>query len=466
MILLVLPEAWDGRIRSLPRRIRRRHQHRPSRMLVQRLLNGFLCLWCIFCAVTVVEGRRTASEPAISVGRSTRGGGISRGNHGSIKYRYRQALEDQILWLEQQLRLVQEEKLRLKGLYRKQQRQSKQSERSVLELQSSSVSTTTTSLSPSEFLSSLSSLESQQADLHKTKRDLERLLQEYNQKLDSLARKFVASENEYHTVEQELQSQVTALQEQLEKWADDAKQQLPTEIEQEKLLQRRILQAQDQAIVDFWKDTGNLQLERLRRTLEEQHSHSLQRERHQTQVAVQKQREKMRALARAMALREQQLHQQEQEAKGYAQQQEHEEQDRLILTAQEEKEERRKRIQQAQDEAQRMLQETRESKEREELERRQKKKQEKEQRKEKLREGQDKAKTVTVDPRDSQTSPPSPAKGTSFLSRLVPGKLSRNDKRHTKATDPKPSIENWQRRVPWQPISLPPPDVVQVSPPR
>jgi hypothetical protein len=354
---------------------------------------------------------------------------------------YRDTLEEKILGLNQQLRVLQEEKRHFKmKLKKQQQHQSEQGrKRKVItarippieeeEEEEDPVESTTVSLEET-----LSKLELEYKQSLQAKHDLERLHNEYTKKMKSLEQRCKSSTIQYQTIEEEYLNQILKLEQDM---LQNSQNTTLTEADSE-WLQQRIKEVQQQAILDFWNTIGNTKLTEVEHDMQRQQHLLLDKERQKSVATIQRLRHRQRSLAKTMAVREYQLHQHlqqiENEKKRKRQQ---EEEDLLILTAEQEEEERMKRIQQAKDDAE---------KERQPRQQRQK---EEEKRKKEIEQS------------------PSATSSSSFLTRIIPTNfLSKSSKgpppSPTTTKRYVPSIENWnQRRVPWQPISIPPNDVLR-----
>jgi hypothetical protein len=402
-----------------------------------------------------------------------------------------QALEEQRLLLEQQLRQVQEEKRCLKK-QRLQQRleRTMTTNRHVNEtLKQQQLSHEQTE--NNDWKIAFQTLDDQRQILQQTKRDLERLWNEYSQTLERLKQSYQSSKANHAMTQETLEEQVAMLQLRLEELLQIPPTQKSRadvdDNEDPEWLQERISEARQRAVEDYWNQTGRPQLKQLEVRLQEQHQRDLQTHRQATRLALDNQRHKMRTLARDMAQREYNVIREQQ-------QQEEEEKDLLIMTAQQEEEQRQRRQLQAQQEAERQWQ----AKQKEEQQRQKDKQQELEKERQKIlqkQEAKDRqakedrqrekeiaasatANTKAATKKDDKST--SSGAWFSTLSHFFPFRNNDHSKKMTSAgassasvstvacakipiTNPQPAIENWQRRVPWQPISLPPNDVMQIT---
>jgi hypothetical protein len=371
-----------------------------------------------------------------------------RGGTRSRSSSYRDTLEETILGLNQQLRVLQEEKRHFKMKLKKQRRRQQQQHQSEqgrkrkvntarippIEEEEDSVESTTTSLEET-----LSKLELECKQSLQSKHDLERLYNEYTKKMKSLEQRCKSSTIQYQTIQEECVNQILRLELEIMQFTVSQNTTL-TEVDSE-WLQQRIKEVQQQAILDFWNTIGNTKLTEVEHDMQEQHCLLLDKERQKSVATIQRLRHRQRSLAKTMAVREYQLHQHLQQIENEKKRkQQQEEEDLLILTAEQEEEERMKRIQQAKDDAE---------KERQRQQQRPEEEQEEEKRK-----------------KETEQSP-SATSSSSFLTRIVPTNfLFKSSKgpppSPTTTKRYVPSIENWnQRRVPWQPISIPPNDVLR-----
>jgi len=273
--------------------------------------------------------KRALTEVHISAAtRISRGGGIFSSNSntnqiitsnntnrkGNNNYNY--ALEDQILWLEQQLRLVHGEKRVLKKKKKKQQwrRQQPNEGEDQDEEKSDDGSTAMQNYQHDEELVRLANIErldQYKRELLEAKHILVSLQQELKQKLQVLQCTFDESQSRYDTVHHTMMVRVKELEETMIRLQQQTR--VPGEEENSNtdnssslFLSQRIQEACELAVTNFWIE-GRRVLNEHEHRLEVLHQQDLQLERQSSERAVKNQRTKMRSLARATAIREQSL---------------------------------------------------------------------------------------------------------------------------------------------------------------
>ena len=363
---------------------------------------------------------------------------------------YRQALEDQISWLEQQIRQVIEEKRLL------QQR----NEKLFLLPGSRDVN----------YKSDLQALQLQVDELEEGKQVLVELLEEQTEKINHLTKLCHESQSNRMELEKSYQNQLEDMEHQLEEQTQKQLEQLDT------LLNQRVEQAQERAKREVWNDYHQSNTEgKLRARLASKYTQELELERQKTTAAIEKQRQKMRTLAKAMAIREQKLaaklnEQQQQQQQQHQEQEQADAAERLEAERVErerlEQEQQRRAKQEQQAEQQRLLKEKLEM---ERLEKQEQRRLEKEQRqleKQRLREEKLVLRATASSKTETTTTP---------FAKLKVGAInfwkgdtslpspSNRKKKLLATTSPKASIECWQRGTPWQPRSLPPTNVVKFT---
>eukprot|EP00537_Pseudo-nitzschia_pungens_P008422 CAMPEP_0172379012 /NCGR_PEP_ID=MMETSP1060-20121228/69716_1 /TAXON_ID=37318 /ORGANISM="Pseudo-nitzschia pungens, Strain cf. cingulata" /LENGTH=508 /DNA_ID=CAMNT_0013106745 /DNA_START=133 /DNA_END=1659 /DNA_ORIENTATION=- len=454
-----------------------------------------------------IPGRRNLFSASITP--IVRGGGIGR--HGS---KANNQLDDEILRLEQHLRRVHEEtralKMKLKRNAERYQRDygrenyragkvnvggRKQEEKQQRKRDANRDQELL-------LLANVQRLEAERDSLLGAKHHLEALKIECEHKLKLLEADLFESEFRQNDIEQSLRKKISELKDSLERsriaFGDKANNNPE--------LQRSIQEACQRAIVDFWNQAHKRlreHEEELRIRLQEE----LQDERRLTKVAVDRQKEKMRALARAMAIREQDLWQNQRQqlakkskGKEFKLQNsstailnekqtlnDEREQEKLRLKAIREEAERKSREEEERLwlELERGLKEEREKLERkrmreeeerkrcerEELERKRilhiHAQQEQERLHQKQRQKQEKGEQEiynSLEDSESQRSYRFDLRGI-FGSNLFRSCASETSLSQQPLQEPIPaSIENYRQRVPWQPLSLPPKEVVRITP--
>ena len=410
--------------------------------------------------------------------RVNRGGGIGKGmkknRNGSL---YLKALDDEILWMEQQLRRVEQEKRSLKKKLSNRQ----QVGEDVMESKSKSKQRRgigKNSLEKREEdllrLANLEQLEKQKDSLITAKAKLESIKLDYDQKLQALQLDLSKSKSRNANLEKTFLARMKQLEASLKKVREAAAN---TNINSHPELSRKINEACQVAIAEFWME-GNRKLQEHEQQLKAHHERELMEERRLASLAVDRQRQKMRALARATAIREKEIaaktklisRQQTQTTstssrnfrrksdekverekikslREEAERKAKEEEQRMWLELERELEQERERLQ-------RMKQREEEEKrrcEQEEMERRRLLQQHALDLEERLRMEQQQANTGDLDG----------SSGPSFF-----GKIFGSRKKNYIMSQPTIiSIENYQRRVMWQPISLPPKEAVRITGP-
>ena len=424
--------------------------------------------------------------------RIPRGGGIrlgrSKNSKGSV---YLQALDDEIVYLEQQLRRVEEQKRSLKKkMAKRQQIREDLLERSVgsrkvergkakgeLEQQDEDLLR----------LANLEQLEKQKVSLQTARKQLEAIKADYDEKINALQSDISKSTSKRKSLEKAFLARVKELETSLRKVREAAANPKIHDPE----LSRKIDEACRAAITEFWVD-GNRKLEEHERRLKARNEQDLLEERRLASLAVEKQRLKMRALARAMALREKEIsiqtrkisrqlsqkqpktseiHNQGPKPRSIADKNQDEKLAREKLKAIREEAERK-----AKEEEERMwleleneLQLERERlqrmKQREEEERRRCEQEELERQRllqQHVLDMQERLRQEQINAAANENG--SGSNGDSFFQRLF---TARKKKVKTpQILEPTvASIENYQRRVVWQPISLPPKEAVRITAP-
>ena len=91
-----------------------------------------------------------------------------------------------------------------------------------------------------------------------------------------------------------------------------------TEDEDSDWLQSKIIEVQQQAVLDFWNTIGHTKLSEVEQTLQQQHSLLLEKEQQKTLSTINRLKHKQRLLAKTMAIREYQLQQYLQEKENEA----------------------------------------------------------------------------------------------------------------------------------------------------
>jgi len=323
-------------------------------------------------------------------------------------------------------------------------------------------------------LANLEQLEKQKESLLTTKAQLESIKMDYDKKLQALQSDLLKSTSRNTNIEKTFLARVKELENSLKKVREAASN---PKVNNDPDLSRKIEEACQVAIADFWVE-GNRKLQEHERQLKASHERDVMEERRLATIAVDKQRQKMRALARATAIREKEIaartkllsrqqSQTTQKSNGIPRQKNggklerekikslreeagrkaKEEEERMWLELESELEQERERLQ-------RMKHREEEEKrrcEQEELERRRLLQQHALDLEARLRKEQQQA--ATGDFRGST--------GPSLFGRLF-------GSRKKTSVIPEPtvaSIENYQRRVMWQPISLPPKEAIQITGP-
>ena len=420
--------------------------------------------------------------------RIPRGGAIGSGKKKSV---YVKALGDEILWLEQQLRRVEEEKRILRKKFRRRQQiRDDIMQNKDRKTKSGSKDNDKVTLDEQEEgllrLASIEQLEKQKEKLLKAKDQLESIKLDYEQKLQVLQADLSKSKSRKDNLEKIFLTRVKELEKSLQKVRDTT---ADPKLYEDADLSRKIDEACQAAIADFWIE-GNRRLQEHERELKARYKQELLEERRLANLAVMKQREKMRALARATAIREKEVAAKAKEisrrisqerrtqpnknsppkSPAYKKRNEKSERDQLKAIREEaerkaKEEEQRmlleleRELEQERERVHRMNQRREEEKrrcEQEELERKRLLQQHALDMEERLRQEQIKA--------AADDSGRKGGKGSSLFRKL----LGSHSKKQKTATISKPitsSIENYQRRVLWQPVSLPPKELVQITGP-
>jgi len=423
----------------------------------------------------------------------SRGGAGGSNNNG-----YNRALQDQILWLEQQLRRVHEEKcvLKKKGFTRRQYRPDSSSPSPL----SSETATSNDRHRKKRQedkdnddqadedllrLANLEQLESRKRSLLDAKSKLESLQRDFDQKLRSLQSDLSNSKERRDELDRTLLARVTELETSLRKLITSSTTDTDNGID-ELQLSRRLQEACENAISDFWKE-GHRKLEEHEFQLKTRHEDVLQEERRSAEVAVEKQRQKMRSLVKDTAIRERDLagkariiHQQEQEAIEEKEEQQRQQQEAKLPRRKRKEVEKERRRQAILEDAGRKAKEE-EERLRFHLERELELETERLQRM-KLLEDEEKQR-CELEELERQRIIQQHAKEQEARRKRnsEENDASNNDKKsndgiirsffkkflgggsRSKTAPINASIENFQRRVPWQPITLPPKDIVRIT---
>ncbi len=403
-----------------------------------------------------------------------RGGGIGTNKRakGSL---YLKALNDEILWMEQQLRRVEQEtsslkkKLSTRQLKREEVMASKSKKH-----QGKGKSTLEKNEEDILRLANLEQLEKQKESLLTTKAQLESIKLDYDQKLQALQSDLLKSTSRNTNIEKTFLARVKELENSLKKVREAA---LNSRANSDPDLSRKIEEACQIAIADFWME-GNRKLQEHERELKARHERELMEERRLATIAVDKQRQKMRALARATAIREKEIaartkllsRQQSQtleKPSGVPRRKNDEKLERKKIKSLREEAERK-----AKEEEQRMwleleseLEQERERlqrmKQREEEERRRCEQEELERRRLLQQHALDLEARLRKEQKQAATGDIRGSNGPSLFGRLF-------GSRKKTYIIPEPtlaSIENYQRRVMWQPASLPPREAIRITGP-
>lgn len=433
-----------------------------------------------FTILSLFETHRIPRGGAISSGRI-------KGKNGSV---YLKALDDEITWLEQQLRRVEQETRALKTKFAKRQQireelieesKSKSKERwwevkNVLDKQEEGLLR----------LANIEQLEKQKESLLAVKGQLEAIKNDYDQKLQALQSDLSRKISRNDNLEKTFLARARQLEKSIQKVRDTASNSM---IHNDPDLSKKIEEACNAAITEFWVE-GNRKLQEHERQLKAKFEQELLDERRLATLAVDKQRQKMRALVRDAAIREKenaakakQLSRQlaqakpkqsgtarkNQTSKSQTDKKRDEQKEREKRNAIREEAERKAReeeqemwlelereLQLERDRLQRMKQRDEEEirrREQEEMERRRLLQQHTLDMEERLRQEQKKAAADAVGGNGSNGW------------RLFGSRKKENGKIREMPDPSIASIENYQRRVMWQPISLPPKEVVRITGP-
>jgi hypothetical protein len=389
-------------------------------------------------------------------------------------------LDDKIVFLEQQLRRVEQEKRTLQKKLTNRQ----QIRENLLDIESKEGRGKKKYASLKKQgnlrLAKLDELEKQKESLLTARSRLESIKLEYEQKLEALQSDLSKSKSHKDNLEKTFLARVKELENSLKKVRETAAN---PKINNDPDLSRKIDEACQDAIAEFWED-GNRKLQEHERKLKARHQEELLEERRLATLAVDKQRQKMRALARATAIREKELaaklsrgkpkpngtsrqkmklksptdktqdqmldYEQLKAIRYEAERKAKEEEERMWLELERE-------LQLERDRLNRMKQREEEEKlrcEQEEMERRRLLQQHALDMEDRLRREQLRAAAGDFGGRH----------GPSWFGRLL---VSR-DKTEGISAMSEPtiaSIENYQRRVVWQPVSLPPKELVRITGP-
>eukprot|EP00934_Nitzschia_sp_Nitz4_P000726 Nitzschia sp. Nitz4//scaffold37_size175936//37967//38992//NITZ4_002032-RA/size175936-processed-gene-0.177-mRNA-1//1//CDS//3329549746//726//frame0 len=206
--------------------------------------------------------------------------------------RYRQALEQQIHWLEQQIGQVHQEKTLLEGKLSSDHAPSFLFSLRMLFSQRKSTN--------AWLKQELALLQEQLEDLQSGKQALEDLLQEQQDRIDSLSQRSQQESWSRRQLQTQWQLELDGLTRQLHETSSSQVARM------EELLEQRIAAAQERARQQVWQE-GQERIAEVESRLSKQFEQEIADVRAKTQHALEKQRYKMRALAKAMALREQKL---------------------------------------------------------------------------------------------------------------------------------------------------------------
>eukprot|EP00535_Pseudo-nitzschia_heimii_P000398 CAMPEP_0197187388 /NCGR_PEP_ID=MMETSP1423-20130617/15768_1 /TAXON_ID=476441 /ORGANISM="Pseudo-nitzschia heimii, Strain UNC1101" /LENGTH=492 /DNA_ID=CAMNT_0042638949 /DNA_START=194 /DNA_END=1672 /DNA_ORIENTATION=- len=419
--------------------------------------------------------------------RIPRGGGIGSGRKGST---HLQVLDDEIIWLEQQLRRVEQEKHSLKNkIAKRQQIREDLLQRSIgsRKGRGNASSALDKKNEDSLRLANLEQLDKQKASLLTARKQLEAIKTDYDQKINALQSDLFLSTSKRKSLEETFLARVKELEISMRKVREAAAN---PKIHDDPELSRKIDEACRAAITEFWVE-GNRKLEEHERRLKARNEQDLLEERRLATLAVEKQRVKMRALARAMAIREKEIvsktkksrmlsrtqprisdvENQCSKQKSTADKNRDEKLEREKLKAIREEAERKakeeeerlwqeleKELQRERERLQRMKQREEEERlrcEQEELERRRLLQQHALDMQERLRREQINAST---------NGNGSGSNGDSLFRRLFTPRKKKVKTRQI-LVPAVASIENYQRRVVWQPVSLPPKEAVRITGP-
>jgi len=365
-------------------------------------------------------------------------GGAGRASGGSLWWQslfarpeaYREALEDQITWLEQQMRQVMEEKRLVQSQAKK-----------VKRMDSLRQSGRNTSANRE-----LKLLEEEYQELDQGKVALEEMLQDHQRKVEHLTALCRRASDKRAEMQKDYESQVQSLEQELH-------HQTQTELERlERLLQQRIKDAQERARQQVL-DQAPERINQATAALTAEFAQQIQEERKQTQDALSKQRLKMRSLAKAMALREKKLARQQKNDQETAQRQQAT-RDKVLRKQKKQVLQQQRQSQQVQpredlEQQRQRLQDQRKSAKQAMLKEQEQKLQQK---------------TTPPVPNDSSSNWPlsklwtTKIASTKHVGKSLPNKSSRPtvSNKETRKTPLEAPVACWQRRVPWQPLSLPP----------
>lgn len=421
--------------------------------------------------------RRSEVVSLVQVVRISRGGATNRRGKGGL---YLKALDDEILWLQQQLRRMEQEKRSLNKNLSKRRRARESAMKSKNKNKQKEGEAKKISIEEHEEdllrLANLEQLEKQKESLLAAKAQLESIKLDYEQKLLALESDLSKSKSRNDNLEKTFLARVKQLEASLKKVREAAAN---PQMNNDPELSRKINEACQVAIAEFWVE-GNRKLQEHEQQLKQKYEEEIAEERRLSALAVEKQRQKMRALARATAIREKELfarkklesrqktqnalssvnknsHQEKEEAserekikrlRQEAERKAKEEEKRMWLELERELKEERERLQ-------RMKQREEEEKrrcEQEELERRRLLQQHALDLEDRLRKEQQEA-----------ASGERGRSGPSLFGRFF--SFRKKVDYLPEPTIQAVSIENYQRRVMWQPITLPPKEAIQITGP-
>ncbi len=363
---------------------------------------------------------------------------------------YRKALEEQVQWLEQQLRQITEERKSLR------QRLDASPTLPLLDRRKYAQIV--------QLQQELAVAQEQFEELSQAKQALVDLLQEQEQKIQNLVEQCEQAHKQGHDINVSYQLQLDELTTQLHQQTQEQFTKL------DHVFQEQIRQAQQQAKEQAWKE-GKERLAKVTAQLQKQFEAELQAEKLRTSQAIERQGQKMRSLAKALALREKKLYQQQQqdqlndqerqratatklqeqkiwevqlrEQKLSQQQKEAEEMEQFLLRQQQQQD---RRIQEEQDRVQLV----------------QKQEQQRQQQQVKLIEQEEQSRLQQVEKKKGEHTSRLLEPFEKVLSPFRKVKTTVQVKSRRTISSPVSTAAkaaNWQRRVPWQP-GLPPMDLL------
>lgn len=415
---------------------------------------------------------RSEASSLLQVLQIPRGGAMNRKRKGGL---YLKALDDEILWLQQQLRRTEQEKRSLNKKLSK-RRQTREDAMKSKNTSKQKEEARKTSIQEHEEdilrLANLEQLEKQKESLLAAKSQLESIKLDYDQKLLALELDLSKSKSRNSNLEKTFLAHIKELEASLKKVREAGAN---PKMNNDPELSRKINEACQVAIAEFWVE-GNRKLQEHEQQLKAKYEQEIAEERRLSALAVEKQRQKMRALARATAIREKELfarkklesRKKPQNSKNASSAQKKEE----ALEREKIKSLRQEAERKAKEEEKRMwLELERELKEERERLQRMKQREEEEKRRceqeelERRRLLQQHALDLEERLRKEQQQAASGEMGRSRSS--IFGRFFGSRKKLNSIPEPTTvSIENYQRRVMWQPITLPPKDAIQVTGPR